>query len=171
MIDQEQPEDQFLPRKAGRPPKRTLDGPRPTVNAAELAVGEYRPQRLKTAEVLDVMEASGMPNGYVGYWAKDVGTRIHDLLQRGYGFVNDQHIYIGDKTVLHGTRPEGAKRLDTKERDNNGKPIYYYLMMIRKDWYEEDQKIKAKIVEDTVAAMTEGDIKTGNYKSLKQEYE
>ncbi len=150
-------------KRATRTRKKRTVLHRPKTEAAKVAAEEYRPTRTSSADDRrDVMETEGLPPGFVGRWVNDVGGRIEKRLKQGYGFVNDQYVYVGDSTVVHGRRPKGATRLVCGYNER-GEPLHTYFMMQRADWNEEDSKILAKKADETVADLRKDEEKSGRY--------
>jgi len=138
----------------------TLDGQRPkSMNMAELA--NDRPIRKKTAGDADIIVTHNIPDHYV---ARVVNERnVQKKLDLGYSFVNDQGVIVGDETTNRSRRPISSKSMIVNKDGGNGNPEIGYLMIQRKEWYEEDKKIKAKAVDRTVEQLRENDKGEGRY--------
>lgn len=87
----------------------------------------------------------------------DNGARLQEALDAGYEFVYDKG--TDDADEYKGTKDGiGTKVSYHVGPGPDGKPMKGYLMKIRKDWYEEDQAEKQKIVDDIDRAIKGGDI-------------
>lgn len=77
----------------------------------------------------------------------DEGDRIARFKEGGYELVPDDTVKVGD------TRANAASSMSSMKQLSVGGGKKAYLMRIRKDWYEEDQRAKQKIVNDQEAAI------------------
>lgn len=86
------------------------------------------------------------PN-YVYRFVNDTGSRIHNFQQAGYELVKDDELTVGDSRV------QDASELGTSKRVISNDGTTSYLMRIKKEWYDEDQKAKAQAIDEQEAAM------------------
>lgn len=89
-----------------------------------------------------------IPSHKVGRWINDVDNRIHLALESDYEFVTstvDTHIGGGTND---GNSDIGSKISKVVGSTKSGEPMRAYLMMIDRDWYEEDQGEKQKRNDD-----------------------
>jgi hypothetical protein len=86
------------------------------------------------------------PN-FVYRFVNDTGSRIAKFKQAGYELVDDDSLIVGDARVSDASDLGSSKRVIS----NDG--TVSYLMKIRKDWHEEDQKSKADLIKEQEAAM------------------
>lgn len=109
----------------------------------------------------NVLTVSGKEPGYTYRGVNDQGDRVAEFLDRGYELVEATTVRVGDKRV-NATTPEG-----TKAQVSVGKGEKAYVMRIKQEWYEEDQKAKQVQVNELEAAIKQnssadyGDIKIG----------
>lgn len=79
-------------------------------------------------------------NNYHLRWVNDQGNTIGRLTERGYEFVTQQEI----ETVGETDASQTDSGIDSRvSRVVNSDGTRAYLMKIRRDWYEQDQKAKA----------------------------
>lgn len=89
--------------------------------------------------------------GYVRRWVNDNPGRLDAAQQGGYEFV------VGESASEGGaTDGMGAKISRIVGTRDGGAPITAYLMETKQEWYEEDQKSKQAIVDETEAALKRG---------------
>lgn len=70
--------------------------------------------------------------------------RVQDFLDQGYEIVSKQESGpIGDKRVDNSTAPGSVGEFSV------GQGTKAVLMRIRKDWYDEDQRAKQQLVDDS----------------------
>jgi hypothetical protein len=77
----------------------------------------------------------------------DLDDRINEFLDAGWVFETSEDIRVGDSRI------DDHSKLGKVRVINVGGGIKAYLMKIRKDWYDEDQKAKQDHVDRTEAAM------------------
>ncbi len=99
------------------------------------------------------------PN-YVYRFVNDTGSRIHNFKQAGYELVEDNELAVGDARVSDASDFGSAKRVVSNDGTTS------YLMRIKKEWYDEDQAVKAATLREQEAAMKQ-DASQGMYGSLK----
>ena len=83
--------------------------------------------------------------GYVRRWFNDQGNRLYDAGRAGYEFVEETN---------EGRTIKVSRRVGTHD---DGQPLMAYLMEIRQEFYDEDQAIKQKVVDDIDAAIRSGE--------------
>lgn len=89
---------------------------------------------------------NNLQKGYKYRVINDVDDRISKALEAGYDFVESDE-KLGEKRAAEGTVPGAAVKKPV------GGGMTGYLMRIREDWYNEDQKEKHKQV-DALEAST-----------------
>ena len=99
------------------------------------------------------------PN-YVYRFVNDTGARVSNFQQAGYELVEDTELLVGDARVSDPSATGSSKRVTS----NDG--TVSYLMRIKKEWYDEDQKAKAAVVAETEEAMKQS-ASQGMYGSIK----
>lgn len=112
-----------------------------------------RKQRIPLGVPRNKMAATA-PKGYVGRWMNDEDNRLAAAQDGGWEFVKDK-AKIG----------EGAENSDTDLGqytsmrvgvNEDGSPLRAYWMIIKKEWYEEDQREKLKPVDEIEKAIKRG---------------
>lgn len=91
--------------------------------------------------------------GYVRRWVNDVEGRLEMAERGGYQFVEDQSLQIGAPDIDNVNRDLGARMSRVVDKSTGMKA---YLMEIKKEFHEEDQKIKMREVDDTENAIKRG---------------
>jgi hypothetical protein len=92
--------------------------------------------------------------GYHLHWVNDSPGRIHEAQTGDYEFVDPKEVGVEEKD-------NRVRRLVGTNED--GSAQYAYLMKIREDWYEEDQRLVQKIQDDVDYQILNGKIEdTGN---------
>lgn len=98
--------------------------------------------------------------GYEYRFVNDTGSRISNFQQAGYEFVQDSDLVVGDSRV------SDPSDIGTSKRVTSNDGTVSYLMRIKKEWYDEDQKAKADMIAETERAMRQ-DATQGMYGTLK----
>jgi hypothetical protein len=139
---------EFFTDAAEAAPQETGPGPERGERRKRVPVGV--PRQKLTANV---------PPGYVGHWFNDDGERIHDALAGGYRFLSSggqQSQDIGSAiSRIVGTKAAGGQ-------------MTAYLMVIREEWWQEDQRAKASRpggpddIDETILAGTVGELEKRN---------
>lgn len=89
--------------------------------------------------------------GYVRRWVNDDAGRLDAAQQGGYEYVLGEA--RPDGVATEGMGAKISRVVGTRE---GGAPITAYLMEIRKEWYDEDQKAKQAGVNATEEALKRG---------------
>lgn len=99
-------------------------------------------QRVKRTPIgsRNILSVTGKEPGYVYRIVNDSSDRIQQFLDAGYELVNADSVQVGDKRVNTAT-PEGSKA-----QVSVGKGDKAFVMRIRQEWYDEDQKAKQEHV-------------------------
>lgn len=97
--------------------------------------------------------------GFVLYW--HLGKNVQRAIKAGYEFVQDDELELSESGVSStresadlGTRVSsaaGAEMLDAQ-----GQPERLYLMKLRKEWWDDDQKAKEKGSEELLQSLRIG---------------
>lgn len=95
------------------------------------------------------LSARGKEDGYEYRFINDDGDRIAQKMEEGWEHVPKSAVKVGDKRVDN-VSPEGSVSQVYVGSGEN--PKKGFLMRIRKDWYEEDQKAKQDYVDATEQA-------------------
>lgn len=80
-------------------------------------------------------------------FVNDTGSRIHNFQAAGYELVTGDELSVGDNRVSDASDLGSAKRVISNDGTTS------YLMKIKKEWYDEDQKTKAAALAEQEAAM------------------
>lgn len=107
---------------------------------------DARPKRVPVSGNRDILAVKNVPEGKVARWVNDVGDRCIKFRQGGWEFVTDKGLTVGEKTVesASATGSVISRLVGTKQ---NNEPLIAYLMVIDKDWYNEDQLRKQEDVD------------------------
>lgn len=109
-----------------------------------------RPDRSKSTRVplgnRARLSFNNLEEGYVYRVINDVDDRIKRAEAAGYEFVESE-------SSLGETRVADASKMGAKVSKPVGGGMTGYLMRIKKDWYDEDQKAKQARIDDTESAM------------------
>lgn len=109
----------------------------------------------------NVLTVSGKEPGYTYRVVNDQGSRVAEFLDRGYELVEAADVRVGDKRV-NATTPEG-----TKAQVSVGKGEKAFVMRIKQDWYDEDQKAKQVQVNELEAAIKQNVSGAADYGTVK----
>ena len=102
-----------------------------------------RVRRTSINGVRNKLTVRGKDEGYEYRHVLDIDGRVEDLTERGYEIVESKGIEVGDKRVA------AASNTGSVVTTNSGDGRKLILMRIKKEYYEEDQKTKAAIVNAT----------------------
>jgi len=97
-----------------------------------------RKKRIPAGQPRQVLPVEGIPEGYVGYWAKE--EQFDELLDAGYEFVTSGEVRVGSM------KTEGDQ-MGSKVKHVGKRGSTVYLMKIRKDWYDENQAVKQAAID------------------------
>jgi len=121
---------------------------------------ERNAQRIPLGAPSDIMTSPKMP-GYVLRWINDTDSRVARALRGDYEFVTEDFM-IGDKRVGTGRNTDGHITMDVKGG------VTAYLMMIKEEYYEEDQKAKAQKVRQSEKTIRGRKDQPGMYGALRR---
>lgn len=113
----------------------------------------------------DITNVTDTPDGYIDYWVNDDDGRVGETFKRaGY-----EHVV---KAKMGSSSVDGSHAQDGVVSKDMGKGVTAYLMRQRKDWYDEDQAEKQKIVDSTEDSMRKKKVNAqdstdGNYGEVK----
>lgn len=96
--------------------------------------------------------------GYQCRWMNDIPGRLDRAVAGGYEFVDRSEVSdYGLHEVVPGNSDQGSRvsRIVGVHRDELT-PLRAYLMKIKKAWYDDDQAVKQKRVNETDAAIRRG---------------
>jgi len=90
-------------------------------------------------------------------WMNDSGARISDAERGGWVFV--EAAKVGNVDMSNREQSLGARVSRIVGQDAQHKPITAYLMCIKKEFYEADQKYKQDQLDNVDAALRRGELK------------
>lgn len=93
------------------------------------------------------LRVKGKDPNYEYRIVNDIDDRIQDFLDKGYEFETSEEVRVGDSRV------EQDSKMGTIRRASVGGGVKAILMKIKKEWYDEDQKIKQEYIDKTEQAM------------------
>ena len=123
--------------------------------------------RVPVSGLRDILTVEGKDPAFHYHWVVDTdeqGGRIMKFKRGGYDLVPSSEVEIGQDTVYKSKQDGNIVRLPT----GGGK--HSYLMKIKKEWYEQDQKDAQTSINETEQSMTRPDTADGGqYGSIKIE--
>lgn len=112
----------------------------------------------------NVLSVSNKQPGYHYRFVNDVGDRVSDFIERGWELVEADDVKVGDKRLV-GTGPLGSKAQASVNKDGTKA----FVMRIKDEWYAEDQKEKAKYVDELEQTMKQQALSGNDLKNGKLE--
>ena len=109
----------------------------------------------------NILTIRGQEPGYRYRIVNDDSDRIPMLQEQGYELVQDASITVGDRRIANPTK-EGSPVQVSVGGGQKG-----FVMRIKEEWYQEDQKTKQKAVDDLDESMKANAKKIADYGSLK----
>ena len=88
----------------------------------------------------NILTVKGKDPAYEYRIVNDVEDRITQFLEAGYEIVQNDTVEVGDKRASTGTPVGSAKQLSV------GGGTKAFVMKIKKEWYDEDQNAKLRLV-------------------------
>jgi hypothetical protein len=127
-----------MPKKVGRPRKE------PKVE--RVPFGAHR-TKLQVPEI----------KGYVLRWVNDVDGRPERAVEGGYVYVTKEEVpkKIGEGNLHQDNSDLNAKVSKIVSKGNKA-PVRAFLMKIKKEWYEEDQRKKEGVNQQVDEALRQG---------------
>ena len=123
-----------------------------------------RPKRVPIHEQRDQL-STDQKQGFVRRWVNDIPGRVEKFIKAGYAVVTDKDVAVGD-TNDNKALGTGARKNVGRTRQGDGTQAV--LMEIPKDYYDEDQKAKAEIVNASERAMKRGKDENDFYGDITQ---
>ena len=120
-----------------------------------------REKRTQINGTRNILTIRGQEPGYRYRIVNDDGDRIPMLQEQGYELVQDASITVGDRRIANPTK-EGSPVQVSVGGGQKG-----FVMRIKEEWYQEDQKTKQKAVDDLDESMKANAKKIADYGSLK----
>ena len=109
----------------------------------------------------NILTVKGKDPNYEYRIVNDVEDRITQFQEAGYEVVQSESVDVGDKRAASGTSIGSAKTLSV------GQGTKAYVMRIKKEWYEEDQRAKQGQIAATESAIKDPTLNGGDYGSTK----
>jgi len=123
--------------------------------------------RVPVSGLRDILTVEGKDPKYHYHWVVDTderGGRIMKFKRGGYDLVPASDVEIGQDSVYKSKQDGSLVRMPT----GGGK--HSYLMKIKQEWYEQDQKAAQEAIAETEQSMTRPDTaEGGQYGSIKIE--
>lgn len=124
-------------------------------------------ERVPVSGLRDILTVYGKDDAYEYRFVVDAdeqGGRILKFKRGGYELVESKDVEIGQDSVYKSRQSGSIVRVPT----GGGK--YSYLMRIKKEWYNQDQKAAQDDIDNTEASITKPDeVTNGQYGSIKIE--
>jgi len=108
----------------------------------------------------NILTVKGKDPNYEYRIVNDVEDRITQFQEAGYEVVQSESVDVGDKRAASGTSIGSAKTLSV------GQGTKAYLMRIKKEWFDEDQKEKQTKVSEIERA-TQDKALSGTYGTIE----
>lgn len=112
----------------------------------------------------NILTVTGKDPDYVYRIVNDVGDRINMFKDAGYELVDSSSVTVGERRVDVASA-EGSKAQVSVGRDG----AKAFVMRIRKEWYEEDQKAKQVHVNELEQSMKQDALSKNELKTGKLE--
>ena len=109
----------------------------------------------------NILTVKGKDPAYEYRIVNDVEDRITQFQEAGYEVVQSDTVEVGDKRAASGTPIGSAKTLSV------GQGTKAYVMKIKKEWFEEDQRAKQGQITATEASIKDPTLNGGDYGSTK----
>lgn len=107
----------------------------------------------------NILTVKGKDPAYSYRIVNDEPDRIARFQEGGYELVSDESVKVGDNRVSLPSAEGTVKQMAV----GGGRKAY--LMRIKKEWYDEDQKAKQKVVDD-LEATTKANAMKGTYGTI-----
>lgn len=118
---------------------------------------EERSERLPLGIKRSKLAVHDQDPAFVYRWINDEAGRLHDAEKGGYEFATDAKVGQGDVANRNASVGDRVSRIVGKNA--SGQPITAYLMRIKKEWYDADQKAKQKTLDVQDTALKRGQAK------------
>jgi len=97
----------------------------------------------------NILTVKGKDPNYEYRIVNDIEDRIAQFQDAGYELESDEAVDVGDKRVSQGTS------IGSKKVFSVGQGIKAYVMKIKKEWYDEDQRAKQQRVDAQESSIKE----------------
>ena len=128
------------------------------MSARQELLNQKKPNRVPMGR-RQVLNVSGLKDqdSFHYHWFNDVDQRIQNAIEAGYVFVDKQGLQVGDATI------ESARGTESVLKKGVGGGKTAYLMRIPKEFYDEDQALKLKGVNEIEQEIRGGAKGDGRY--------
>jgi len=109
----------------------------------------------------NVLTVQGGEAGYKYRIVNDEGDRVAQFQEQGYEIVTDSSVKVGDRRIANPTKEGSAVEVSV----GGGRKAY--VMRIKEEWYNEDQKAKQDYVNETEAGIKREANKFADYGKLE----
>ena len=95
-----------------------------------------------------ILSVTGKEPGYTYRIVNDTGDRVQQFLEAGYELVESSDVKVGDNRVDKASAQGSKAQVTVDKQGSKG-----FLMRIKDEWYEEDQKakqVRVKALEDAI---------------------
>lgn len=117
--------------------------------------GRSRRIPLGVAELkLEVPEAANDPD-HVYRWINDKPGRLQRAIAGGWEYVEDHAMQIGTGSTTRNSEQD-SRISQIVGKNENGFPLYAYLMRIKREWYDEDQSVKQAAIDEVQKTIERG---------------
>jgi len=114
-----------------------------------------RTNRASVNGTRNVLNVTGKEPGYHYRVVNDTGDRVASMQERGYEIVTDDSVKVGDRRIANPAQ-EGSPVMASV-----GNGIKGYVMRIKQEWYDEDQKSKQQVVDDMERSIKQDAMREG----------
>lgn len=123
---------------------------------------EKRPQRIPVG-MRPKLAVVGKDPGFVYRWVNDTPGRIDMFKQGGWELCSNQEVDVGNQ------RAEQASEIGSLASNivDGGTGMRAYVMKIRKEWYDEDQKANEAHIDQLERDQITANVNDGEYGSVK----
>ena len=118
-----------------------------------------RPQRVPVG-TRNILTVAGKDANYAYRIINDSGDRVQEFMDAGYELVEASSVRVGDKRVNSGSSEGSKAQLSV------GQGQKAFVVRIKKEWYEEDQRMKQRRVDELEQA-TKAKALDGTYGKLE----
>ena len=109
----------------------------------------------------NVLTVAGKDPNYHYRIVNDTGDRVQEMIERGYELVTDKSIRVGDRRIDVPTAEGSPVKVSV------GSGTSGYVMRIKNEWFEEDQKLKAQKVRELEETMLTEARQKGDYGKIE----
>lgn len=129
-------------------------------NSQDDRITEQRTRRIPMSAPQAKLATPAIP-GFHLHWVNDYPGRILQAQQGGYEFVEKDETFVNTRDFAGSSEESGSTDLGTRVSvvvgtSEKGEPLRAYLMKIREEWYEEDQRAAQNRVDAVEDAMSQG---------------